>query len=120
MFLEGKDNIYDLQWSDDVTYRDLRFEEERQFSEYNFNQATVKSLREWFALAEKEAAHAHRQGPAASGLRHVPQVLAFVQPARRPGRDQRHRAGQDDRPDPDPGQPGRPALFTGAGSRGAA
>ena len=53
MFLEEKDNIYDLQWSDDVTYGDLRLEEERQFSEFNFNQATVKSLRENFALAEK-------------------------------------------------------------------
>jgi len=55
MFLEEKDNIYDLNWSDDVSYRDLRFEDERQFSEYNFNQATVKSLQEFFALAEKEA-----------------------------------------------------------------
>jgi glycyl-tRNA synthetase alpha chain len=56
MFLEERDNIYDLQWSDDVTYGDLRLEEERQFSDYNFNQATVKSLQEIFALAEKEAA----------------------------------------------------------------
>jgi glycyl-tRNA synthetase alpha chain len=57
MFLEGKDDMYDLQWSDDVTYRDLRLVEERQFSEYNFNQATGKSLREIFALCEREAAH---------------------------------------------------------------
>jgi glycyl-tRNA synthetase alpha chain len=56
MFLEEKDNIYDLQWSDDVSYRDLRFEEEKEFSEYNFNQATVRSLREYFRLSEKEAA----------------------------------------------------------------
>jgi glycyl-tRNA synthetase alpha chain len=56
MFLEEKDNIYDLKWSEDVSYRDLRFEEEKQFSEYNFNQATVRSLRENFRLSEKEAA----------------------------------------------------------------
>jgi glycyl-tRNA synthetase alpha chain len=62
MFLEEKDNIYDLQWSDDVTYGDLRLEEERQFSEFNFNQATVKSLRENFALAEKEAAQLLEKG----------------------------------------------------------
>jgi glycyl-tRNA synthetase alpha chain len=62
MFLEGRDDIYDLQWSDDVTYRDLRLEEEKQFSEYNFNQATVKSLREVFALAEKEAAQLVARG----------------------------------------------------------
>jgi glycyl-tRNA synthetase alpha chain len=55
MFLEGKDNMYDLEWSKDVSYRDLRFEEERQFSEYNFNRATVKSLRESFSLCEREA-----------------------------------------------------------------
>jgi glycyl-tRNA synthetase alpha chain len=55
MFIEGRDDIYDLLWSDDVTYRDLRWAEEKQFSEYNFNQATVKSLREQFALNEAEA-----------------------------------------------------------------
>jgi glycyl-tRNA synthetase alpha chain len=55
MFLEEKDSFYDLKWSEDVSYRELRFEEERQFSDYNFNQATVRSLREWFSLAEKEA-----------------------------------------------------------------
>ncbi len=55
MFLEEKDNIYDLKWSEDVSYRDLRYEEERQFSEFNFSQATVPSLRENFNLAEREA-----------------------------------------------------------------
>jgi len=55
MFIEGKDDIYDLQWSDDVTYRDLRLAEEQQFSDYNFNRASIKGLREQFGLAEKEA-----------------------------------------------------------------
>jgi glycyl-tRNA synthetase alpha chain len=55
MFIEGKDDIYDLQWSDDVTYRDLRLAEEQQFSDYNFNRASIKGLREQFVLAEQEA-----------------------------------------------------------------
>ena len=55
MFLEGKDDIYDLRWSKDVTYRDLRFREEREFSEYNFNQADVKMLQRTFTLHSKEA-----------------------------------------------------------------
>jgi glycyl-tRNA synthetase alpha chain len=55
MFLEGKEDIYDLQWSDDVTYRDLRLREEREFSDYNFNQANVEGLQASFALSEKEA-----------------------------------------------------------------
>jgi len=55
MFLEGKDNIYDLQWSADVSYRDLRYREEKEFSEYNFNYADIKGLQKSFALQSKEA-----------------------------------------------------------------
>jgi len=55
MFLEGRDNIYDLNWSDDVLYQDLRFREEKEFSEYNFNHANIGMLRKSFQLYEKEA-----------------------------------------------------------------
>lgn len=55
MFLEGKDNIYDLKWSEDVSYQDLRFLEEKEFSEYNFNVASIGNLRRYFHLCEKEA-----------------------------------------------------------------
>ncbi len=55
MFLEGKDNIYDLQWSADVSYRDLRYREEKEFSEYNFNYADIKGLQKSFALQSREA-----------------------------------------------------------------
>jgi glycyl-tRNA synthetase alpha chain len=56
MFLEGKDNIFDLDWSRDVSYRDLRLREEKEFSEYNFNLAEIDRLRQMFALAAAEAA----------------------------------------------------------------
>jgi glycyl-tRNA synthetase alpha chain len=55
MFIERKDNIFDLDWSGDVSYRDLRFREEKEFSEYNFNVADIGRLRESLALAEAEA-----------------------------------------------------------------
>ncbi|NIM57823.1 MAG: glycine--tRNA ligase subunit alpha [Candidatus Aminicenantes bacterium] len=55
MFLEGKDNIYDLKWSEDVSYQDLRFIEEREFSEYNFSLASIKRLRNSFLSNENEA-----------------------------------------------------------------
>ena len=55
MFLEGKDNIYDLNWSEDVSYHDLRYAEEREFSEYNFNVASIGTLQKSFRLYEKEA-----------------------------------------------------------------
>ncbi len=55
MFLEKKDNLYDLNWSDDVLYQDLRFREEKEFSEYNFNHANIVMLRKSFLLLEREA-----------------------------------------------------------------
>ena len=56
MFLEGKDNIYALHWSEDVSYGDLRLREEKEFSDYNFNRADVDTLRKSFQMHEKEAA----------------------------------------------------------------
>ncbi len=56
MFLEEKDNLYNLDWSGDVSYRDLRYREEREFSEYNFNQADIERLQKSFSLAKEEAA----------------------------------------------------------------
>lgn len=55
MFLEGKDDIYDLDWSHDVSYKDLRYLEEKEFSEYNFSQADIRTLKESFSLNEREA-----------------------------------------------------------------
>jgi glycyl-tRNA synthetase alpha chain len=57
MFLEGKDNMFDLKWSEDVTYGDLRMTEEREFSDYNFNQADIRLLRSSF---QKHLREAHR------------------------------------------------------------
>jgi glycyl-tRNA synthetase alpha chain len=62
MFLEEKDDIYDLNWSADVSYRDLRLREEREFSAYNFEQAGVKGLQRMFDLYEREAAALIKKG----------------------------------------------------------
>jgi glycyl-tRNA synthetase alpha chain len=62
MFLEQKDDIYDLDWSSDVSYRDLRYREEREFSEYNFNAADVDMLRRAFQASVKEAARLIEKG----------------------------------------------------------
>jgi glycyl-tRNA synthetase alpha chain len=55
MFLEQKDDIYDLDWSGDVSYRDLRHREEQEFSEFNFQAADVTTLRRAFQACRKEA-----------------------------------------------------------------
>ncbi|MCD6454518.1 MAG: glycine--tRNA ligase subunit alpha [Candidatus Aminicenantes bacterium] len=55
MFLEGKDNIYDLEWGGGKTYRDLRYKEEKEFSIYNFEEADKDMLFELFEKFEAEA-----------------------------------------------------------------
>ncbi len=55
MFLDGKSSLYDLEWGGGTRYGELRLEEERQFSVYNFDQADVEFLRKSFSLYEKEA-----------------------------------------------------------------
>ena len=60
MFLEGKEDIYDLDWSGDVSYRDLRLREEKEFSDYNFNAANVETLRKVFHASAKEASNWNR------------------------------------------------------------
>ena len=54
LFLAKKDDIYDLNWSDEVTYRDLRMDEEVQFSEYNFKMANIENLKKIFTMYESE------------------------------------------------------------------
>ncbi len=54
MYLQEVDNVYDLAWTDDVTYRDVHHEGEVQFSDHNFNAANVDALKEAFNRSEEE------------------------------------------------------------------
>jgi glycyl-tRNA synthetase alpha chain len=55
-FLQVKDSIYDVAWGGGATYRDVRFNDELQFSVYNFEMADVGTLWKLFELHEGEAA----------------------------------------------------------------
>jgi glycyl-tRNA synthetase alpha chain len=44
-----------LQWSSAVTYRDIRYREEVEFSRYNFEKADVDMLFKLFSLYEEES-----------------------------------------------------------------
>jgi glycyl-tRNA synthetase alpha chain len=55
-YLQGVDNVFDVHWSDTMTYRQVRFAEEQQFSAYNFELADAVSTRKEFDLYEAEAA----------------------------------------------------------------
>ncbi|MEP6538435.1 MAG: glycine--tRNA ligase subunit alpha [Bryobacteraceae bacterium] len=54
-FLQGKESVYDIEWTPGVSYGDVRFADELQFSVYNFELADVGALWQLFDLHEKEA-----------------------------------------------------------------
>ena len=54
-FIQNVDSVYDIQWSADKTYRDVRFADERQYSVYNFELADVEMVWKEFALHEAES-----------------------------------------------------------------
>jgi len=54
-FLQGVDSVYDLRWSDNFTYGQVRLAEEQQFSAYSFELADAKDTRRMFELNEAEA-----------------------------------------------------------------
>jgi glycyl-tRNA synthetase alpha chain len=53
--LQGVESVYDLRWSADKTYGDIRLREEQQFSEYSFDRSDATAIREEFELHEKQA-----------------------------------------------------------------
>jgi glycyl-tRNA synthetase alpha chain len=55
MYLQGKDNVYDLVWVDGVTYGDVYHQNEVEQSTYNFEQSNVEMLFEHFNQYEREA-----------------------------------------------------------------
>ena len=54
MFLSGVSNVYDLLWSDGLTYGDVRLQEEVEFSRHNFEAADVDLLQRLFQAYETE------------------------------------------------------------------
>ncbi len=54
-FLQDVDNVFDLRWTDNLTYGQVRLAEEQQFSVYSFERADATTTRKLFELSEKEA-----------------------------------------------------------------
>ncbi len=55
MFIQKKESVYDLMWSDGVTYGDVHHEDEVEFSTYNFEGADVHMHLKLFDTYEQEA-----------------------------------------------------------------
>jgi len=55
MYLQGINNVYDLIWTDGITYGDIHHRGEVEFSTYNFEQADIAMLFDLFAKYEQES-----------------------------------------------------------------
>jgi len=55
MYLQGVENVFDLEWAPGVTYGDVHFNGEVEFCRYNFEEADVEMLLRLFEMHEAEA-----------------------------------------------------------------
>ena len=55
MYLQGVNSVYDIQWNDDVTYGDIFHQAEVEFSAFNFEEANVEKMVDFFNTYEEEA-----------------------------------------------------------------
>jgi glycyl-tRNA synthetase alpha chain len=54
-FLQNVESVYDIAWTTNKTYGEIRLAEEQQLSVYSFDRSDAKALRSEFDLHEKEA-----------------------------------------------------------------
>lgn len=78
-FLQGKDSVYDIEWTEGVTYRDVRQRDELQYSVYNFELADQDTLWKLFDLYEGEAKRLLALYPKAVEKPRFPLLAAYDQ-----------------------------------------
>ncbi|MFH1625726.1 MAG: glycine--tRNA ligase subunit alpha [Pseudomonadota bacterium] len=55
MYLQGVDNVFNLEWAKGIRYGDIHHQSEVEFSFYNFQEADVEMLFKLFDMYEKES-----------------------------------------------------------------
>ncbi|HEX3012446.1 MAG TPA: glycine--tRNA ligase subunit alpha [Syntrophomonadaceae bacterium] len=55
MYIQNKENVYDIEWVEGITYGDVHHQAEVDYSTYNFEVSDVKTLITMFNLSENEA-----------------------------------------------------------------
>ena len=55
MYLQGVDNVYDLQWTKELSYGDVYLQNEKEQSAYNFEHSDAEFLFNAFGAHEKQA-----------------------------------------------------------------
>lgn len=54
MYLQGKNNIFDVMWNEKISYGNIYLENERQFSRYNFELSNPQSLFQLYDIYSME------------------------------------------------------------------
>ena len=55
MYLQGVNSVYDIKWNDEVTYGEIFHQAEVEFSTFNFEEANVEKMIDFFNTYEAEA-----------------------------------------------------------------
>ena len=71
MYIQEKENVYDLIWSRDITYGDIFHENEYEQSVYNFELADTEMLFSLFTQYENEATRVIAAGAVLPGYDYV-------------------------------------------------
>ncbi len=61
MYLQGVENVFDLKWTEGLTYRDVYHQNEVEQSAYNFEHSNVDFLLHAFGEHERNARHLMEQ-----------------------------------------------------------
>ena len=103
MYIQGVESLFDLQWADGISYRDVYHQNEVEQSAYNFEHSDVEFLLHGLRRARAAEQAPDGQPAGAAGLRAAAEGGAHLQPAGCARRHQRHRARRLHRPHPQPG-----------------
>jgi len=55
MYLQGVNSVYDIKWNDEITYGEIFHRAEVEFSTFNFEEANVEKMIDFFNTFESEA-----------------------------------------------------------------
>ena len=103
MYIQGIDNVYDLEWTEGIKYGDIHHQSEVEWSVYNFETGRHRPAQAALRHVRGRRNPDGGKGPGAADLRPLSQVFPYLQPAERPGGDQRGRTDQLYRPGPESG-----------------
>ncbi|RMF49878.1 MAG: glycine--tRNA ligase subunit beta [Chloroflexota bacterium] len=69
--LQGRDAVWNIQWTDDITYRDIFLQSEIEHCRYYFDVADVEALKQVYDVYEREHARALEHGLVAPAYDYV-------------------------------------------------